>query len=95
MPAAVTLSGSAVVSGVKTGGFATIIASRNSMDAQVKYQGALYKADAVIPAPAGNFDADKWTLQGSDSTSDYDNWHCNVLGYKKLADKVEAWMRGL
>lgn len=65
------------------------------LDAQVKYQGALYKADAVIPAPAGDFDADKWTLQGSDSTSDYDNWHCNVLGYRKLADVVEAWLRTL
>ena len=65
------------------------------LDEQVKYNGALYKANVDIPSPAGEFDASKWTLQESDNTSDYDNWHCNVLGYKKLADVVEAWLRTL
>ena len=66
-----------------------------NLDEQVKYEGVLYKADAVIPAPAGDFDASKWTRLQSDGASDYDDWHCNVLGYKKLADVIEAWMREL
>ena len=66
-----------------------------SLDEQVKYEGVLYKSDVVLPAPAGEFDASKWTRQQSEGASDYDDWHCNVLGYRKLADKVEAWMRGL
>ena len=66
-----------------------------NLDEQVKYEGVLYKADAVIPAPAGDFDASKWTRLQSDGASDYDDWHCNVLGYKKLADVIEAWMRTL
>jgi lysophospholipase L1-like esterase len=65
------------------------------LDEQVKYEGVLYKADTVIPAPAGDFDASKWTRLQSDGASDYDDWHCNVLGYKKLADVVEAWLRTL
>lgn len=65
------------------------------LDEQVKYNGALYKANVDIPSPAGEFDAGKWTLQESDNVSDYDNWHCNVLGYKKLADVIEMWMRSL
>ena len=66
-----------------------------ALDEQVKYECALYKSNTEITAPAGTFDASKWTLQESESNSDYDNWHCNTLGYRKLADKVEAWMRTL
>jgi len=63
-----------------------------SLDEQIKYEGALYKANVEMPAPAGNFDISKWTLQQSDGVSDYDNWHCNVLAYNVLADKIESWM---
>lgn len=65
------------------------------LDEQVKYNGALYKANVDIPSPSGEFDASKWTLQESDNASDYDNWHCNITGYKMIADKIEAWMRTL
>lgn len=46
-----------------------------------------------IHASAGIIDASKWVLQDSGNVSDYDNWHCNVLAYQKLADKIEEWMR--
>lgn len=65
------------------------------LDEQVKYEGALYKANVAIPAPAGEFDVSKWILQESDNANDYDDWHCNILGYKKLADVIEAWMKTL
>lgn len=65
------------------------------LDEQVKYNGALYKTNVDIPSPAGEFDASKWILQESDNTSDYDDWHCNVLGYRKLADVIEAWLKTL
>lgn len=82
--------------GAYVGGVAQYDSTKGyNLDEQVKYEGVLYKSDAVIPAPAGDFDASKWTRQQSEGASDYDDWHCNVLGYRKLADKVEAWMRTL
>lgn len=82
--------------GAYVGGVAQYDSTKGyNLDEQVKYEGVLYKADAVIPAPAGDFDASEWTRLQSDGASDYDDWHCNVLGYKKLADVIEAWMREL
>ena len=63
-----------------------------SIDDRVIYNSNCYKAEENIAAPAGAFDASKWTLISSQR---YDNWHCNGLAYKMLAHKTAEWLKTL
>lgn len=63
------------------------------LDAKVVYDGAVYKANEPIPAPAGSWDASKWTLTGD--SHGYDNMHCNNFAYDILARIIAEWMMTL
>lgn len=53
----------------------------------------VYKCNAKIPAPAGEFDVSLWTQINDGSL--WDSWHANHVAYEQSSPKVEAWMKSL
>lgn len=63
-----------------------------AVDDCVIYNDSAYKCNVTIPSPAGSFDSSKWTkITGTR----YDNWHCNGIAYKKLANITAHWIATL